>query len=166
VLLNEPFSALDPITRRDVQVRTLQGGSKTLVAVTHDVREALLRAPNQAGEDRKMVSWGRLPICNQKDPEARVFCRLCLRRRYPGAPYKPHPSSVTQSSRSHPAHFWHLFRWWFPPASPFSSGVPLGIHSRNQSLSKPILGVLIMQTVPGLALFGFWSAQSLSLSVK
>jgi osmoprotectant transport system ATP-binding protein len=47
MLLDEPFSALDPITRRDIQLefKTLQKRlGKTLVFVTHDVREALVLA--------------------------------------------------------------------------------------------------------------------------
>jgi osmoprotectant transport system ATP-binding protein len=47
MLLDEPFSALDPITRRDIQLefRSLQQRlGKTLVFVTHDVREALVLA--------------------------------------------------------------------------------------------------------------------------
>src|SRR3990167_2094983 len=47
ILLDEPFSALDPITRRDLQrefkaLKVRLG--KTMVFVTHDVREALLLA--------------------------------------------------------------------------------------------------------------------------
>ncbi|MDB5101652.1 MAG: Polyamine-transporting ATPase [Cyanobacteria bacterium RYN_339] len=47
MLLDEPFSALDPITRRDIQLefKALQRRlGKTLVFVTHDVREALVLA--------------------------------------------------------------------------------------------------------------------------
>jgi osmoprotectant transport system ATP-binding protein len=47
MLLDEPFSALDPITRRDIQLefKALQKRlGKTLVFVTHDVREALVLA--------------------------------------------------------------------------------------------------------------------------
>ena len=45
LLMDEPFGALDPITRAEMQreFRTLQEGlGKTIVLVTHDVREALL----------------------------------------------------------------------------------------------------------------------------
>jgi osmoprotectant transport system ATP-binding protein len=45
LLLDEPFGALDPVTRGEMQreFRTLAGGlGKALVFVTHDVREALL----------------------------------------------------------------------------------------------------------------------------
>ena len=47
ILLDEPFGALDPITRRDLQqeFRALQERlQKTMVFVTHDVREAVFLA--------------------------------------------------------------------------------------------------------------------------
>jgi osmoprotectant transport system ATP-binding protein len=47
LLMDEPFGALDPITRAELQAefRALQRRlSKTIVFVTHDVREALLLA--------------------------------------------------------------------------------------------------------------------------
>ncbi|MGH7825176.1 MAG: ABC transporter ATP-binding protein [Candidatus Binatia bacterium] len=47
ILLDEPFGALDPITRREIQVefRSLQERlRKTMVFVTHDVREAFFLA--------------------------------------------------------------------------------------------------------------------------
>lgn len=45
LLMDEPFGALDPVTRAELQRETLQLArrvSKTIVLVTHDVREALL----------------------------------------------------------------------------------------------------------------------------
>jgi osmoprotectant transport system ATP-binding protein len=47
LLLDEPFAAIDPITRRDIhlQLRELQAAEpRTAVLVTHDMREALLLA--------------------------------------------------------------------------------------------------------------------------
>jgi osmoprotectant transport system ATP-binding protein len=47
ILLDEPFGALDPITRREIQLefRSLQERlKKTMVFVTHDVREAFFLA--------------------------------------------------------------------------------------------------------------------------
>lgn len=44
LLLDEPFSALDPLTRRDLQeeiLRLQQGTGTTMVFITHDVSEAL-----------------------------------------------------------------------------------------------------------------------------
>jgi osmoprotectant transport system ATP-binding protein len=78
ILLDEPFGALDPITRRDIQqeFRALQERlKKTLVFVTHDVREALLIA-NRIGllKDGKMILLGSpSELLHSKDPEARAF---------------------------------------------------------------------------------------------
>jgi osmoprotectant transport system ATP-binding protein len=47
LLLDEPFGAVDPLTRSELQVelRAIQGRvHKTMILVTHDVREALLLA--------------------------------------------------------------------------------------------------------------------------
>ena len=44
MLLDEPFGALDPITRRDLQQQFIsirEGTGKTILFVTHDIREAL-----------------------------------------------------------------------------------------------------------------------------
>ncbi|HXG49909.1 MAG TPA: ATP-binding cassette domain-containing protein [candidate division Zixibacteria bacterium] len=82
VLLDEPFGALDPITRTDMQreFRSLQQRlQKTVVFVTHDVREAFALA-SRIGliKDGKMIFLGppeALLRCD--DPEARAFTR-CL----------------------------------------------------------------------------------------
>jgi osmoprotectant transport system ATP-binding protein len=78
MLLDEPFGALDPITRRDIQqeFRALQERlKKTMVFVTHDVREALLLA-NRVGlvKDGNMVLLGPpSELLNSNDPEAQAF---------------------------------------------------------------------------------------------
>jgi osmoprotectant transport system ATP-binding protein len=58
ILMDEPFGALDPITRREVQdeFRTLQRNlSKTVIFVTHDLREACRMADRLALVDRGML---------------------------------------------------------------------------------------------------------------
>jgi osmoprotectant transport system ATP-binding protein len=83
VLLDEPFGALDPITRREIQqeFQTLQRQlRKTLVFVTHDVREAFLLA-TRIGllKDGKMLLLGTpAELLASQDPEARSFA-ACLR---------------------------------------------------------------------------------------
>ncbi len=78
ILLDEPFGALDPITRRDIQqeFRTLQERlQKTMVFVTHDVREALLLA-HRIGlvKDGRLIFLGPPPdLLRSQDPEARAF---------------------------------------------------------------------------------------------
>jgi osmoprotectant transport system ATP-binding protein len=78
MLLDEPFGALDPITRRDIQqeFRALQERlKKTMVFVTHDVREALLLA-NRVGlvKEGNMILLGPpSELLNSNDPEAQAF---------------------------------------------------------------------------------------------
>lgn len=78
ILLDEPFGALDPITRQEIQreFRRLQEQlQKTLVFVTHDVREAFVLA-NRIGlvKDGKMILLGPpSDLLASSDPEARAF---------------------------------------------------------------------------------------------
>lgn len=78
ILLDEPFGALDPITRRDIQqeFRALQERlRKTMVFVTHDVREALLLA-HRIGliQDGRMILLGPpSDLLHSKDLEALAF---------------------------------------------------------------------------------------------
>ncbi len=78
ILLDEPFGALDPITRRDLQqeFRALQRRlKKTMVFVTHDVREALLLGSRIALlKEGKLVLLGEpADLLRSSDPEARAF---------------------------------------------------------------------------------------------
>ncbi len=78
ILLDEPFGALDPITRRDLQqeFRALQRRlNKTMVFVTHDVREALLLANRIAllKEGRLILLGEPAELLNSTDPEAQAF---------------------------------------------------------------------------------------------
>ena len=78
VLLDEPFGALDPITRAELQreFRALQARlRKTAVFVTHDMREAAL-----VGDRIALLAGGRLvaagtpaALHESTDPEVRAF---------------------------------------------------------------------------------------------
>lgn len=78
LLLDEPFGALDPITRREIQqeFRSLQRRlGKTMVFVTHDVREAFFLASRIA-----LLKDGQIVLCGvpadftkSHDPEVRAF---------------------------------------------------------------------------------------------
>jgi osmoprotectant transport system ATP-binding protein len=78
LLLDEPFGALDPVTRAELQreFRALEGRlAKAMVFVTHDVREALL-----LGTRIGLLEAGRLVFVGTPDefrasplPEARKF---------------------------------------------------------------------------------------------
>ena len=78
LLLDEPFGALDPITRREIQAefRSLQKRlGKTMVFVTHDVREAFLLASRIALlKDGKVVLLGQPgDFLKSQEPEVRAF---------------------------------------------------------------------------------------------
>jgi osmoprotectant transport system ATP-binding protein len=84
LLLDEPFGALDPITRREIQdeFRSLQRRlGKTMVFVTHDVAEAFLLASRIALlKDGRVVLVGRpADFLASRDPEVIAFVS-CLRR--------------------------------------------------------------------------------------
>jgi osmoprotectant transport system ATP-binding protein len=84
LLLDEPFGALDPITRREIQdeFRSLQRRlGKTMVFVTHDVAEAFLLASRIALlKDGRLVQVGRpADFLASRDPEVVAFVS-CLRR--------------------------------------------------------------------------------------
>jgi len=78
LLLDEPFGALDPITRAELQreFRTLQARlKKTAIFVTHDMREAAL-----VGDRIAVVAGGRLravatpeALHESRDPEVRAL---------------------------------------------------------------------------------------------
>jgi len=77
-LLDEPFGALDPITRAELQreFRALQARlRKTAIFVTHDMREAAL-----VGDRIAVVAGGRLravatpeALRESRDPEVRAL---------------------------------------------------------------------------------------------
>jgi osmoprotectant transport system ATP-binding protein len=78
MLLDEPFSALDPVTRYEMQrqfVQLRESFGKTAIFVTHDIREALA-----IGTRIAVMSQGRIEtVASAKDfpsaatPEARAF---------------------------------------------------------------------------------------------
>ena len=83
MLLDEPFGALDPITRREIQeeFRSLQRRlGKTMAFVTHDVGEAFLLASRIALlKDGRVVLLGRpADFLASRDPEVVAFVS-CLR---------------------------------------------------------------------------------------
>ena len=80
ILLDEPFGALDPITRREIQTefKELQRRlKKTMVFVTHDVREAFVLG-TRVGlvKDGRMLLLGPPGALLESDhPEARAFAQ-------------------------------------------------------------------------------------------
>jgi len=83
ILLDEPFGALDPITRREIQqeFRTLQDKlHKTMVFVTHDIGEAFVLATRIALlKDGRMILLGPpTELLESGHPEARAFAGCFL----------------------------------------------------------------------------------------
>ncbi len=83
ILLDEPFGALDPITRREIQqeFRSLQAKlHKTLVFVTHDIGEAFVLATRVALlKDGQMILLGPpAELLASSHPEARAFASCFL----------------------------------------------------------------------------------------
>jgi osmoprotectant transport system ATP-binding protein len=83
VLLDEPFGALDPITRREIQkeFKDLQARlTKTMVFVTHDVREAFVLGTRLAlmKEGRVLLAGPPGALLESSDPEARAFAQCFL----------------------------------------------------------------------------------------
>jgi len=62
LLMDEPFAAVDPVTRAALQgeiLRIQQATKKTIVFVTHDIEEALLLATDIAIMERgRLAQWG------------------------------------------------------------------------------------------------------------
>jgi len=62
LLMDEPFAALDPVTRAALQteiVRIQRATKKTIVFVTHDIEEALILASDIAIMERgRLAQWG------------------------------------------------------------------------------------------------------------
>jgi osmoprotectant transport system ATP-binding protein len=78
VLMDEPFGALDPITRAELQkefVRLANQLQKTIVFVTHDVREALILATRIClFKDGRLVQLAApREFLESSDPEACAF---------------------------------------------------------------------------------------------
>jgi osmoprotectant transport system ATP-binding protein len=75
LLMDEPFGALDPVTRAELQAefRSIQARlRKTVIIVTHDMREAL-RLADRLGvlEEGKLIAYDR-PDAIVKSPDPRV----------------------------------------------------------------------------------------------
>jgi osmoprotectant transport system ATP-binding protein len=91
ILLDEPFGALDPITRREIQreFMTLQRElKKTMVFVTHDIGEAFLLGSRIALlKDGELILLGQPEdLLRSQHPEARAFAEGFSERPRDGSP--------------------------------------------------------------------------------
>ena len=77
--MDEPFGALDPITRAEIQMefkKLQQKLGKTIVFVTHDVGEALLLGDRIGLMERREAAWGltgRRSSCARDDPSVKAY---------------------------------------------------------------------------------------------
>jgi osmoprotectant transport system ATP-binding protein len=76
--MDEPFGALDPVTRAELQreFRALASRlKKSIVFVTHDVREALFLGTRIAllAASRLIGEYAPKEFLHSKEPEARAF---------------------------------------------------------------------------------------------
>lgn len=81
LLMDEPFGALDPLTRADIQreFKSLQQRlNKTVVFVTHDVREAMLLGTRIAVMDagRLLGVYSRAEFLQAKEPVVRDYVEV------------------------------------------------------------------------------------------
>jgi osmoprotectant transport system ATP-binding protein len=80
LLMDEPFGALDPITRAELQKEFLglqRSLRKTVVMVTHDLHEALLLGSRVAlfGSGRLIGVFTSQEFANSQDPRVREYTR-------------------------------------------------------------------------------------------
>jgi len=88
LLLDEPFGALDPVTRVELQQQFLdlrKGLNKTTLFVTHDVREALLLGTRIGvlHSGRLVFLGGRSEFLESHDKEVQAF-HTCLEEKWRG----------------------------------------------------------------------------------
>jgi osmoprotectant transport system ATP-binding protein len=88
LLLDEPFGALDPVTRVELQQQFLdlrKGLNKTTLLVTHDVREALLLGTRIGvlHSGRLVFLGGRSEFLESHDKEVQAF-HTCLEEKWRG----------------------------------------------------------------------------------
>ena len=160
LLLDEPFGALDPLTRASLQrefadLTTRLG--KTAILVTHDVREALILAtPDRSHAQRSAVAARNAGAVS------------CLR-----SSTSPRLPRDARAKRRRSVSFWqflqlnwsellllvrqHVVLVFIAILIAVVIGVPTGVLlTRYRSLRGPVLGIAnVMQTIPSLALFGF-----------
>jgi osmoprotectant transport system ATP-binding protein len=75
LLMDEPFGALDPVTRAELQAefRRIQARlRKTVILVTHDMREALSLADRVAVLDEGRLAWCDTPRATLRSEDPRV----------------------------------------------------------------------------------------------
>jgi len=110
LLMDEAFSALDPLIRREMQDQLLQLQAKlnkTIVFITHDLDEAL-RLGNRIAvlKDGELVQEGTPEdiLLNPANDYVQAFLQDVNRSKVLNVAHAAHPSRLTLTMRSHPEH--------------------------------------------------------------
>ena len=163
LLMDEPFGALDPITRRQLQreFRRIQARvEKCVILVTHDMAEA-------HGPGRSHRRHGRRPpdlVSARRSRLSRAtmhrFVRFWSRScRFHGQVQHEGSRRLLAQPRQELATLVaeHVLLVVISTAVAVAIGVPLAIFAtRRPRLAAPLVGVAnIVQTIPSLAMFGF-----------
>ena len=156
LLMDEPFGALDPITRAELHRefrRIQQRVRKTVVLVTHDMREAFALADRvgvlddgHAGRATTTPAVLRASTASGGRAAARILPM----------------SELLAFWSSHAAELWaliaqHIALVLVSTLVAVAVGVPIGIvAARRPRIGGPLAAAAsIIQTIPSLALFGF-----------
>ena len=154
LLFDEPFGALDPVTRVELQDQFLELRDrlrKTSIFVTHDVREAL-----RLGTEIALLHRGKLEVLTTP---AEFLQIRAARKRAPSCPRYNRDAMIPPYLLQEMAQLTgeHFVLVLSSMAIAVGAGLPLGVLlTRRASLRTPLLGFAnVMQTIPSLALFGF-----------
>ena len=157
LLLDEPFGALDPVTRVELQQQFLDLRnrlSKTALLVTHDVREALLLGTRIGVlHNGRLVFPGRTLRVSQGRREGSAGVSYVPRGEVEGDDLMS--SALARDILDLTLE--HLFLVGLSMGIAAALAIPAGILlTRRTFLQRWVLGFAnVMQTVPSLALFGF-----------
>ena len=165
LLMDEPFGALDPMTRREMheQLRRIQEQvRKTILIVTHDMGEAFAM-----GTRVGVLADGALAaldtpraIARSEDPRVEGPAGAVVRgdRRAPGQ----RTVRLIEFWRSHAAELasllgQHVFLVGVSTLAAVLIGVPIGLlAAKRPRLGAPVVWLAnVAQTIPSLAMFGF-----------
>ncbi len=163
--MDEPFGALDPITRAEMQTmlkdllaRVSQTAPKTVLLVTHDLDEALFLAARIVFLDAGniMADLASPDVLTSQIPYVQQYVAAVHR----AAP-RPHRRPRMNFLHLHAAEigrltFEHLWLTLFAVLLAIAIGVPTGIFlTRHERWAKPVIAVTnVIQVIPSLALFG------------
>ncbi len=165
LLMDEPFGALDPVTRRQLQgeFRRIQARlRKTVLIVTHDMAEAIALADRIGVLDAGRLIWSGPARSILEADDARVRRLRRGRHRQPARRERGRLMDLVRFWLAHQQELatlagQHVLLVTVSSAMAVAIGVPLGIFAaRRPRLASPLVGIAnVVQTVPSLAMFGF-----------